>query len=169
MKLWAPTAMGTHKNAVLFFCTLALSAVATVANIKIRYDQKRPNLLYLGHASYVCSTVYLLISSFKTKFAFFNILLHIEKKSSMYPFMEILFFLFLSLRKFPCTFSVFLSSEEISSMEINFFNVDPFFWFLLGKLLGWTAKYWKDRRKFLQWWRLPEISRQQIWYITSCA
>ena len=31
-----------YKNAVLFFCTLALSAAATVAYIKIRYDAKTP-------------------------------------------------------------------------------------------------------------------------------
>ena len=38
----------THKNAVLFFCTLALSAAATVANIKIRYDAKTPKFAIIG-------------------------------------------------------------------------------------------------------------------------
>ena len=37
-----------YKNAVLFFCTLALSARATVANIKIRYDAKTPQFAIFG-------------------------------------------------------------------------------------------------------------------------
>ena len=45
------------KTLYFFLTVLSLSAAATVANIKIRYDAKTPNLLYLGHASYVCSTL----------------------------------------------------------------------------------------------------------------
>ena len=46
------------KNAVLSFCTLALSAAATVANIKMyAMMRKLPISLYLGQATYVCSTV----------------------------------------------------------------------------------------------------------------
>ena len=41
-----------------FLTVLALSATATVNNIKIRYDAKTPQFAILGHASYVCSTVY---------------------------------------------------------------------------------------------------------------
>ena len=38
-----------YKKAVLFFFTvLALSAVATVANIKIRYDAKTPQFAIFG-------------------------------------------------------------------------------------------------------------------------
>ena len=37
-----------YKNAVLFFCTLALSSAATVANIKIRYDAKTPQFAIFG-------------------------------------------------------------------------------------------------------------------------
>ena len=37
-----------YKNAVLFFCTLALSAAATVANIKIHYDAKTPQFAIFG-------------------------------------------------------------------------------------------------------------------------
>ena len=37
-----------YKNAVLFFCTLALSAAATIANIKIRYDAKTPQFAIFG-------------------------------------------------------------------------------------------------------------------------
>ena len=47
-----------YKNAVLFFLTvLALSAAATVANIKIRYDAKTPLFAIFGtRAIYVfCS------------------------------------------------------------------------------------------------------------------
>ena len=37
-----------YKNAVFFFCTLALSAAATVANIKIHYDAKTPQFAIFG-------------------------------------------------------------------------------------------------------------------------
>ena len=51
-------ASAIYKNAVLFYpCTLALSAAATFTNIKIRYNAKTPQIVYLGHGSYVCSTV----------------------------------------------------------------------------------------------------------------
>ena len=45
------------KTLYFFLTVLALSAAATVANIKINMMQKLPNSLYLGHESYVCSTV----------------------------------------------------------------------------------------------------------------
>ena len=38
------------KTLYFFITVLALSAAAIVANIKIRYDAKLPNSLYLGHA-----------------------------------------------------------------------------------------------------------------------
>ena len=38
------------KTLYFFITVLALSAATTVANIKIRYDAKLPNTLYLGHA-----------------------------------------------------------------------------------------------------------------------
>ena len=37
-----------YKNAVIFFTVLALSAAATVANIKIRYDAKTPQFAIFG-------------------------------------------------------------------------------------------------------------------------
>ena len=37
-----------YKYAVLFFCTLALSVAATVANIKISYDAKTPQIAIFG-------------------------------------------------------------------------------------------------------------------------
>ena len=37
-----------YKNAVLFFCTMALSAAGTIANIKIRYDGKTPQFAIFG-------------------------------------------------------------------------------------------------------------------------
>ena len=37
-----------YKNAVLFFCTLALSAAATVADIKIRYEAKTSQFAIFG-------------------------------------------------------------------------------------------------------------------------
>ena len=42
----------------LYFSVLVLSAAATVAKIKIRYDAKTPQFaIYMGHMSYMCSTV----------------------------------------------------------------------------------------------------------------
>ena len=42
----------------LYFSVLALSAAATVAKIKIRYDAKTPQFpIYKGYMSYMCSTV----------------------------------------------------------------------------------------------------------------
>ena len=38
------------KTLYFFITVLALSAAAIFANIKIRYDAKLPNSLYLGHA-----------------------------------------------------------------------------------------------------------------------
>ena len=38
------------KTLYFFLTVLSLSAAAIVANIKIRYDAKLPNSLYLGHA-----------------------------------------------------------------------------------------------------------------------
>ena len=37
-----------YTNAVLYFCTLALSAASTVANIKTRYDAKTPQFAIFG-------------------------------------------------------------------------------------------------------------------------
>ena len=45
------------KMLYFFICTFFMLAAATVANIKIRYDAKTPNSLYLGDVSYVCSLV----------------------------------------------------------------------------------------------------------------
>ena len=42
------SASRVYKNAVFFFCTLALSASATAANIKIRYDAKTPQFAIFG-------------------------------------------------------------------------------------------------------------------------
>ena len=49
--VWFRFAM--YENAVLFFCTLALSVAATVANIKIRYDAKTPKFAIFG-TSVIC-------------------------------------------------------------------------------------------------------------------
>ena len=50
------------KTLYFFLTVLALSAVATVANIKIRYDAKIPQLAIFGtcmmHPIYMCSTVF---------------------------------------------------------------------------------------------------------------
>ena len=43
------------KTLYFFFCTLALSVAATVANIKIRYDAKTPQFaIYLEHVRVIC-------------------------------------------------------------------------------------------------------------------
>ena len=45
------------KTLYFFLTVLVLSAAATVANIKIRYDAKTPQFAIFGTWSYVCSTV----------------------------------------------------------------------------------------------------------------
>ena len=40
--------LAIYDNAVLFFCALALSAAASVANIKIRYGAKTPLFAIFG-------------------------------------------------------------------------------------------------------------------------
>ena len=50
------------KSLYFFLTVLALSAAATVANIKIRYDAKTPRFAIFGHVSYVWSTAFVFAS-----------------------------------------------------------------------------------------------------------
>ena len=66
-----------YKNAVLFFCTLTLSAAATVANIKIRYVAKTPQFAIFG-TRVICVFYSILVSIIASLLRYTNLSGHLH-------------------------------------------------------------------------------------------